>query len=82
MLWCGKRTHLSFSAEVLDRCWVSYKELQGADCCVLLDINLTKMSLFVQYSYCTMILFEKGDLTNIHSHGREVACSARGSSRH
>lgn len=82
MLWCRKRTHLSFFAEVLDGCWVSYKELQGADCCVLADISLTKMSLFVQYSYCIMTLFEVGDLTIIHSHRNEVAYGVRGIFRH
>jgi hypothetical protein len=73
---------LSFSAEVLDGCLVSYKELQGADCCVLLDINLTKMSLFVKYSYYVMVLFEIGDLTILRSHRQEVAYNVRGSSCH
>lgn len=82
MLWCRKRTHLSFSAEVLDGCWVSYKELQGVDCCVLPDINLTKTSLFVKYSYFIMVLFEIGDLTIVHSHRHEVAYNVRGSSCH
>jgi hypothetical protein len=82
VLWCKKRTPLSFSAEVLDGCWVSYKELQGADCCMLPDINLTKTSLFVKYSYFIMVHFEIGDLTIVYSHRLEVAYNVRESSFH
>ena len=73
---------MSFSAEVLDGCWVSYKELEGADCCVLPAINLKKTSLFIKYLYCVMVLFEIRDLTIIHSHRREVAYNVHGSSCH
>ena len=72
---------MSFCAEVLDGRWVSNKELQVADCCVLPAINLTETSLFVQYSYCIMVLFEIG-LTFISSHRHEVAYSVSGSSCH
>jgi hypothetical protein len=80
VLWYRKRIPLSFSAEVLDGCWVSYKDLQGADCCVLPDINLTKTSLFVKYSYFIMVLFDIEDLTIVHSHRREVPYNVRESS--